>query len=194
MSIISNYLRYIGMLLFFIVPFVAAHDGMVTLKGKAVAGTCIFDGVSAQAGDTPSGSTTISLPPVSADILASDERAGETRIYFHFRNCPALVGQSSFLVTFFTPNASTDGGLFLPDETPDSAKNVGLEIQWGNTQSFLVLPNRTPGSSANFAFLSTSGEHIVSDQYRVAYKKIPGSGMVMPGKVNTTVTYEVSYR
>ncbi|VUS96375.1 fimbrial protein [Klebsiella spallanzanii] len=194
MRIIPNFLRYIGMLLFFIVPFVAAHDGLITLKGKSVVGTCVFDGVSTQAGDTPSSGTSITLPAVSADMLANNERAGETRLYFHFRNCPALVGQSSFAVTFYSTNVSTDGELFLPDSTPDSASNVGLDIKWGNTVSYQVYPNRSPNFYGNFAFLSASGEQIVSDQYRVAYKKVPGSGAVIPGKVNTTVTYEIVYR
>ncbi|HCB1499203.1 TPA: type 1 fimbrial protein [Klebsiella michiganensis] len=194
MRITAAIFKYIGIGLLPLSTLASAHDGIITLNGRAVAGTCVFDGVSAQASDAPSSSATITLPAVSADSLENNESEGETRFYFHFRNCDALVGQSAFAASLFTDNVSEDRMLFLPDNTPDSAKNVGLKIQWGNTYSTPVHPNQIPYGYANFAFLNANGGKIVSNQYRVAYKKIPGSGAVLPGKVNTTVTYEISYR
>ncbi|WP_058910583.1 fimbrial protein [Entomohabitans teleogrylli] len=177
---------------YLISSFAIAYDGIVNFEGEAVQSTCMFEGISL-AGGTPSINPTIQLPDISADALTGGQLAGDTALWLHFRDCIAMTGHQQVYATFYTDNISSDGNLYMPNDTPGSAKNVGLQITAHNTSgySYAKIPGRVQTTSA--VFPQHKSDLLVTDLYSVAYKKVPGSGAVVPGKISATVTYSLTY-
>ncbi|MBA7847385.1 type 1 fimbrial protein [Klebsiella sp. RHBSTW-00484] len=182
-----------GLLACLISSSAIAWDGALNFEGEAVQSTCVFDGISV-AGGTPSMNPVIQLPDVSAEVLADGEIAGETTLSLHFRDCVLMEGENTGYPTFHTDNVSSDGSLYMPTNTPDSAKNVGFQItnySRDGAHSGIQRPNYTGNSYAAW-FAQTKGD-LINDLYRVSYRKVPGSGAVVPGKMNASLTYNITY-
>lgn len=171
--------------------FVAAHDGVINFTGRAVEATCTVLGV-AKDGETPEMNATIKLPEVSVDEL-DEGRAGMTSFAFHFRGCSNVAGHNSVGVMFSTTNTSADGILYMPDDAPDSAENVGFKIFVYDT--YVLKPNSQPQIMRGIPqvdYPGVSGD-FTSLQHTIVYQKDQSGMAVKPGKMSTTVTYQMIY-
>lgn len=170
--------------------FVVAHDGVINFTGRAVEATCTVLGV-AKDGEAPEINATIKLPEVSVDELGEGS-AGTTSFVFHFRGCSSIAGHRSVGVMFSTTNTSADGGLYMPDRTPDSAENVGFKIYSYGT--YVSKPNTLPSvmrAIPQVDYPGVSGDF--TSEYSVVYQKVQSGVAVKPGKMSTTVTYQMIY-
>ncbi|MEE7533590.1 type 1 fimbrial protein [Klebsiella huaxiensis] len=178
-----------GLLLCLLSSSAAAYDGILNFEGEAVQSTCVFEGISSD-GASPSLNPVIKLPDISAEALAQGESVGKTVFYFHFRDCVYMPGHEDFSATFHTQNVSSDRALYMPDNTPDSAKNVGFEIIEGYRSKAPNSSNR--GLDEGSKFPTEKGD-MISGIFSVAYKKVAGNSVVVPGKMSATITYEMVY-
>ncbi|VUS96334.1 fimbrial protein [Klebsiella spallanzanii] len=178
-----------GLFLYLLSSSAIAYDGILNFEGEAVQSTCVFEGISSD-GASPSLNPVIQLPEVSAEALAQGESVGKTVFYFHFRDCVYMPGHEDFSATFHTQNISSDRDLYMPDDTPDSAKNVGFQIIEGNHSK---SPNSSSRGWYDESKFPTEKGDLISGVFSVAYKKVPGSGIVVPGKMSTTITYDMVY-
>lgn len=170
-----------------------AYDGALNFEGEAIQSTCIFEGISVT-GAPPSLNPTITLPDVSVESLAGGNIAGETTLALHFRDCVSMEGEMTGHPSFHTDNVSSDGTLYMPHNTAESAKNVGFQIinySRDGTQSGIQRPNYTGNSYA--AWFPLIKGNIINTLYRVSYRKVPGSSVIIPGKMSATVTYNINY-
>lgn len=172
---------------------VLAHDGILNFEGEAVQSTCVFEGFSRD-GSSPSVNPVIALPNIAIDALDGDRVTGETPLWLHFRDCVYMAGHRDVSVTFYTDTKSEDGSLYMPTQTAETAKNVGFQItQDGYYQGHIKKPGWSNRDfSAGATFPKEKG-NLVSELYKVAYRKVPGSGAVVPGKMTAVVTYDIAY-
>lgn len=182
-----------GALLYLISSSAIAYDGTLNFEGEAIQSTCVFEGISV-AGGTPSLNPVIDLPAVSAESLASGDIMGETTLSLHFRDCVYMEGEMTGHPSFHTDNVSSDGTLYMPNQTADSAKNVGFQItnySEDGTRSGIQRPNYEGNSYA--AWFPRVKGNIINNLYRVSYRKVPGSGAITPGNMSASVTYNIIY-
>jgi len=167
-----------------------AADGTITFQGTVTSSACTTIVGAAPAGGTPGSTTTVNLPPVSADTLnaASGTYAGHTAFTIQLTGCQVAGSLDSVRATFSTASPAAGDSTVMGNTAPSGAADVAVAIL--TAQSTPVHLNGgtllDPGAALPAA---TAGP--VTLNYLAAYKSL--STAVSPGPVTGIADYVISY-
>lgn len=164
---------------------VHAADGTINFQGALTAQTC---SVSVNGVPAPTAAS-VTLPPMSADILnSSGRRAGKTYFDIALSDCS---GAATTAATFFEAGSNVDmqtGWLKQMDNA--GAANVALELLDSSTDMAIRAGNSQQLSQNSRYAIPASGA--VAIPYAVQY--VATSGAASAGAVVGSVTYSINYQ
>ncbi|EIY2678802.1 TPA: fimbrial protein [Raoultella planticola] len=167
-----------------------AADGTINFQGTVTSSACTTIVGAAPAGGTAGSTTTVNLPPVSADTLnaLAGTYAGHTAFTIQLTGCQAAGSLNSVRATFSTASPAAGDNTVMGNTAPSGAADVAVAIL--TAQSAPVHLNGgtllDPGAA-----LPTAAVGPVTLNYLAAYKSL--STAVTPGPVTGIADYVISY-
>jgi major type 1 subunit fimbrin (pilin) len=167
-----------------------AADGTINFQGTVTSSACTTIVGAAPAGGTAGSTTTVNLPPVSADTLnaLAGTYAGHTAFTIQLTGCQAAGSLNSVRATFSTASPAAGDNTVMGNTAPSGAADVAVAIL--TAQSAPVHLNGgtllDPGAA-----LPTAAAGPVTLIYLAAYKSL--STAVTPGPVTGIADYVISY-
>lgn len=155
-----------------------ANTGTITFDGSITSNTC-------NTTVNGSGTNTVTLPPVSADLLAnSGDVAGLSGFTIDLSGCTGSLQTAS---AFFEPGATvnTDGRL----TTAGTATNVDIQLLDGSNANAPIVAGNTNQVNGNSYVSLSSGT--ASLPYAARYY---ATGQAGAGDLTTSVTYSIQYK
>ena len=167
-----------------------AADGTINFQGTVTSSACTTIVGAAPAGGTAGSTTTVNLPPVSADTLnaLAGTYAGHTAFTIQLTGCQAAGSLNSVRATFSTASPAAGDNTVMGNTAPSGAADVAVAIL--TAQSAPVHLNGgtllDPGAA-----LPPAAAGPVTLNYLAAYKSL--STAVTPGPVTGIADYVISY-
>ncbi|PMQ15227.1 fimbrial protein [Janthinobacterium sp. AD80] len=160
-----------------------AADGTINFKGELSDSTCIV-AVNGAAGPAPA---TVQLPKISAaQLKTASEVAGKTGFNITLSAC---TGTTTKAAAFFEPGAGVDPVTHnLKNNDAAGAKFVQLQLLDGTNGAAIKAGDFAQVTDTSKVTKNTTGETVLP--YAVQYIS---TGLATAGKVDSTVTYSITY-
>ena len=169
-----------------------AADGTINFNGTVTASACTTLVGAAPAGGTAGSTTTVNLPPVSADTLnaAAGTYAGHTAFTIQLTGCQAAGSLNSVRATFSTASPAAGDNTVMGNTAPSGAADVAVAIL--TAQSTPIHLNGGTLLDPGAALPAAAGAPgPITLNYLAAYKSL--STTVTPGPVTGVADYVISY-
>lgn len=161
-----------------------AGDGTITFNGKVTDVTCTV------AATGPAGTSTVTLPTVSATALSGDTAtAGATPFTISLSACGGDLTNATNVAVYFEPggNVNVDGRLKNIAPTLTAAENVDIALYRADTVSTALSLGKIP--TETYATIAANGTTAKMDFVAKYY----ATAQATAGEVTSNVTYSIVY-